>query len=449
MSGCEMIEQSRTTCALGGMYTALAMERVLPVLHCGPGCQAQARSLLGTINGAQSAVPFQESVIPCSNFGETDVIFGGADRLRTLIEHTQAAYQADLLIVFSGCTPEIIGDDTASVVSSFAASRTPVLFAETAGFRGNNLYGHAQLWTAICDQYLRPRGAEAVIPGLVNVFGIVPFYDPFWSAQLEELALLLRSVGLKPNIFYGRGKGLPEVDKIPRAEFNLLLSPWVDLPLVRRLREQYGTPYLHYPAVPLGPTETSRFLRALTDFAALSPARTEAVIREGEAQYYYYLNRNLQWLYTCRVLPKYFLVNASAAAALSLTRYLVNDLGLIPDKIYLPENVPEKNRSQVEGYFRDTELNKGVAGFPVIFTEDGGLMAAEFGDRLFDPGTLAVFGSFWDVLFCRERRIPFLSVTTPQGNRAFGVRHYCGFSGGINFFTDYFAVLAELGPFGM
>lgn len=36
-------EQQRVACALGGIYTALAIDKVLPVLHCGPGCQGNIR----------------------------------------------------------------------------------------------------------------------------------------------------------------------------------------------------------------------------------------------------------------------------------------------------------------------------------------------------------------------------------------------------------------------
>ncbi|MDR1570912.1 MAG: nitrogenase molybdenum-iron protein, alpha and beta chain [Clostridiales Family XIII bacterium] len=446
---CGFVEQERTTCALGGLYTALAMEGVLPVLHCGPGCQAQTRGMLANSNGAQNSHPFMESVVPCSNFGESDVVFGGADKLRKVIDHSLRAYRADMLIAMNGCTPEIVGDDIEEVVRSFSGCGTPVLFVEAAGFRGNNLYGHRQVLSAIISQYLSRQERGEKIPGLVNVFGIVPYYDTFWSAELDEIERLLTRVGLRPNIFYGRGKGLSEIRKIPQAEFNLLLSPWTDLEIVQGLKEEYGTPYFHYPAAPLGPTETKRFLRELARYAGLDEVAVGDAIREGEGYYYYYVNRSLHWIYSCRTLPKHFFVSASAAAALPLVRFMVNDMGLLPEKVYIPENVPEEHRQRVEGYFRDIEADEGKRnGFPISFSEDGGLMAAEIRDRQFDPGTVYIFGSLWDVLFCRGKGLPFLSVSAPQGIHMIGAKHYFGFSGGVNLFTDYYAALADLGPFG-
>lgn len=446
---CDFIEQSRTTCALGGLYTALAIERVLPVLHCGPGCQAQTRGVLGNSNGAQNSFPFMESVIPCSNFEETDVVFGGVEKLRKLLDHSLKAYKADMFIVLSGCTPAIVGDDVEEVIRSLSGGDIPVLYAETAGFHGNNLYGHRQVLTAILRQYLPQQKRGETIPDLVNIFGIVPYYDPFWSAELEEIESLLIKIGLKPNIFYGRGKGLAEIKKIPQASFNILLSPWVDLEIVQELEAQYGTPYFHYPALPLGPTETNRFLRKLAKYAGLDELAVEKVIHEGEDLYYYYMNRSLHWIYSCRTLPKHFFVNASASAALPLTRFLVNDMGLLPEKIYLPEGIPEEHRERVEGYFRDLEIaDEKRSGFVVDFSEDGGLMAAEIRDIHFDPGTTYIFGSLWDVLFCRGKHVPFLSVSAPQGIHMIGTKHYFGYTGGVNLFSDYYSRLADLGPFG-
>jgi nitrogenase molybdenum-iron protein beta chain len=284
----------------------------------------------------------------------------------------------------------------------------------------------------------------------VNVFGIVPYYDPFWTGELDALESLLTRLGLKPNIFYGRGKGLAEVRKIPQAEFNLLLSPWIDLEIVQALEAGYGTPYFHYPAVPIGPTETKRFLRELALYAGLDAVVVEDAIRDGENKYYYYMSRSLQWIYGCRALPKHFLANASASAALSVNRFLVNDMGLLPDSIYLPENVPEAHRARVDAYFRELEIEEDTKkAFPIVHTEDGGLMAADIDGREFEPGSTCVFGSVWDVLYCRNRKLPFLSVSAPHGIHMIGAKHYFGFDGGIQFFTDYYGALADIGPFGM
>lgn len=34
---------------------------------------------------------------------------------------------------------------------------------------------------------------------LVNIFGIIPYHDPFWSGALEEIDRILSALGLKVN----------------------------------------------------------------------------------------------------------------------------------------------------------------------------------------------------------------------------------------------------------
>lgn len=432
-------EQQRIACALGGIYTALAIDKVLPVLHCGPGCQQQAGAILARINGGQNAFPYQETILPCTAFTDNDVIFGGTKRLKETIGHALQAYKSDMIIAVSGCISEIIGDDMEMVAKSFQDSSIPVLYAEAAGIRGNNLHGHTNILKAIISQYLEP--VRQVNPRQVNVWGIIPYYDTFWMGILEELEQTLLAVGLKPNILYGHGKGLEEVRKIPAAEFNLLISPWVDLEIVQELEERFHTPFLHYPSLPIGPTETGRFLRELAAYASLDQSVVEAYIQKNEDRYYSYINRSIAWIYGCRVLPKRFFLNSSASAGLAVHRYLVNDLGLLPDKIYIAENVPKSHQKRVAGYFRDVELDEPI---DIAFTDDGGLAAEELQKRELS-GNPILLGSSWDDALAQNLKMPFIPISPPFGDVVVGPKHYFGYNGGLNLFADFHTTVANMG----
>ncbi|MDR1042960.1 MAG: nitrogenase molybdenum-iron protein, alpha and beta chain, partial [Clostridiales Family XIII bacterium] len=247
-------EQQRVACALGGIYTALSVDGVLPVLHCGPGCIVSISSMLSVANGGQNAVKFMESSLPCTNFCDADVVFGGMDKLHTLIERSLEYYDAELFLVVSGCASEIIGDDMEEAVGRFADVGKPVIHAELPGFKGDNLYGHGKVLNALIDRCAAPCPGRKN-PLLVNVLGIVPHYDPMWAATLDKLEAMLERIGLKPNILYGRNGGLDKFAAIPSAGFNLVVSPWVDLDVAELLKDRFGAPYLHYPNIPIGPTE--------------------------------------------------------------------------------------------------------------------------------------------------------------------------------------------------
>ena len=86
------------------MSTVQAIERAIPILHCGPGC-AQKLS-----NSAGSSGFFSPNIFPCTSVNERDVVFGGEKKLRSTIESALKIIDADLYIVLTGCTAEIVGD---------------------------------------------------------------------------------------------------------------------------------------------------------------------------------------------------------------------------------------------------------------------------------------------------------------------------------------------------
>ncbi|MDR1916834.1 MAG: hypothetical protein LBQ58_09700 [Synergistaceae bacterium] len=426
-------EQHRIGCALGGFYTALAMNGVLPILHCGPGCQEQVQNVLALINGGQNAHPFQEMFLPCTSFSESDVVFGGTDRLRKTVSIALESYKAEMMLIVSGCTPAIVGDDVAEVAESFCDAKIPVRCAELPGFAGNNLLGHSRVLRAIlgtCE-----RETSEVTPRMVNVFGIVPFYDPFWDGTLENFGSLLRAIGLEPNILYGRGNGYRNVKKVPRAEFNIVASPWIDLDVTVELQERFGTPVFHYPMIPVGPTESSRFLRELTAFSNLDSNHVEQYISDMEDRYYYYVNRSLSWIHECRNMSKEFIVISGASSALSFTRFLINDLGLIPEKIYIAENVPSNYHEIIRGYFEDVAYDGPVE---VVFTDDGGLAAAEMRDMNLS-GKPIILGSSWDDALAQNLGLPYIPISAPLGDYPIGSKNYFGYEGGLSLFCEYCA----------
>lgn len=137
--------------------------------------------------------------------------FGGVKKLHSTIENALKVIDADLYVVLTGCIPEIVGDDNGEVVSQFEDADKPVIYAATAGFKGNNYKGHEQIIDAIIDQYLEK--SEDRQKGLVNIWADVPYQDLFWLGNIRELEKLLEEIGkLEEELNrYERQMILPEV----------------------------------------------------------------------------------------------------------------------------------------------------------------------------------------------------------------------------------------------
>ncbi len=408
------------------------------MLHAGPGCWQKLWGAIGLQNGGQGSGYAGGHTVPCTNATERDVVFGATDKLETVIENTFKVIDADFFAVLTGCTSDIVGDAVGEVVRRFQKQGKPIVWAETGGFKGSNFIGHELVLDAIFGQYLQPAAEK--IPGLVNIWAVVPYQDPFWTGVYADLAELLSAIGLKPNVIFGPGGGVKALDLVSAAQFNLLISPWVGLKAVQQLEEKFGTPFLHYPVLPIGPTETGKFLRAVAEFADLDRDRVEEFIKEREEHYYHFIERAAEVLLETRFLPRHFTTVTDSTYGLALAKFLVSDLGLIPDRLYVVDGIPDHLQEEVREYFKD--LGEGI-GAEVLFTPDGGEVQNELRATKFRSRPL-ILGSSWERTLAKELNGFVLSVSMPVSDRLVFDRSYVGYTGGLRLVEDiYSAILSD------
>lgn len=429
----KLLDKQRYKCALAAMQTVQAITRAIPVLHSGPGC-AQKLS-----DGTGSSGYFSPNIFPCTSINEKDVVFGGTKKLSSTIKNALKVIDADLFVVLTGCIPEIVGDDTGEVVSEFVDSPKPVLYASTAGFKGNNYRGHEQVVDAIIEQYLKKASDSEKIEGLVNIWADVPYQDLFWLGNLRELEKLISELGLKPNTIFGYDRGIKNIDLIPKAQFNLLISPWVGLKNVQKMEKRLGIPYLHYPVLPIGATETSKFLRAVGEFAKVPKETVERVVVEHEKYFYYLIERYADLFLENRVINKQFSVVSDAQYALAATKFLVNDLGLFPAKQFITDDTPKEYQSEIKKEFEN--LNYGIKA-EVEFNTDSYLIHNQIRSHDYH-GYPLVLGSYYDKEVTEELKGNFLNVAWPFQNRVVMDTSYVGYTGGIRLIEDIYSVAVQ------
>ncbi|MDR3171488.1 MAG: hydrogenase [Treponema sp.] len=427
----QILDQPRYKCALAAMQTVQAIPRAIPVLHCGPGCAEKLNSGTGTSG------TFSPNIFPCTSVSEKEVIFGGVEKLRDTIANALKVIDADLYVVLTGCTSEIIGDDVEEVIHNFEHGEKPVIFANTPGFKGNNYLGHGWVLSAIFDRYLGPSVAEtSKEKGLVNIFAGPPLQDPFWLGNLRELEKLVAELGLKPNTIFGHGRGIPNINRIPLAEYNVLVSPWAGLESIQLLEKKFGTPYLHYPVLPIGAAETSKFLRALGDFTRVPPSLVERVVSEHEAEYYYYIERFADTFLELRIMSKRFVTVSDAQYSLAVTKFLVNDLGMFPTTPFITDNTPEEYRELVDAEFR--KLNYGIETKPEYST-DGHAIHEQIRATDF-AGNPLVLGSSWEHAIAQELSGHFVNISYPHIERLIINGCVAGYAGGLKLLEDIYTV---------
>ena len=424
----KLLDKQRYKCALGAMQTVQAINRALPILHSGPGCAQKLSEQTG------SSGYFSPNIFPCTSINEKDVVFGGEKKLDSTIENALKVVDADLYVVLTGCIPEIVGDDTGKIVSQYADSEKPVIYAPTAGFKGNNYKGHEQVIDAIVDQYLKK--SETKQKGLVNIWADVPYQDLFWLGNIRELEKLVSELGLVPNTIFGYKRGIDNIKKIPEAEFNLLVSPWVGLSSMKKMERKFGIPYLHCKTLPIGATETSKFLRKVGKFAGVPEEKVESVIKEHEDYYYYLIERYADLFLENRVINKQFTVVADAQYSLGITKFLVNDLGLIPAKQFVVDDTPKVYRASITEEFKN--LNFGIEA-EVSFDADGYKIHEEIKNHDYH-GYPLVLGGYYEKELTENLKGNFLNISWPVQDKVVFDNFYVGYAGGIRLIEDIYTV---------
>lgn len=429
------IEQPRQFCALGGQQTVVAIERAIPIIHGGPGCANKLFGGLAYFNGFQGSGYAGGNAIVSTNSCERDIIFGGESRLRDVIEGALKVMDGDLFVVLTGCTADLVGDDSARVVAEFRQRGVPIVQASTGGFKGYNYLGHELVVQAIIDQFLEP--VQETIPNLVNVWSVVPYQDTFWAGNLQAIRELLAGIGIEANILFGHDSGgVAAWKKIPAAAFNLVLSPWTGVEIARRLEERFGTPYLHHPVFPIGAVETSKFLREVGTFAHLPSETVESYIQKQESLFYHYLDRSADFFLEMRWdLPGRFINISDSFYSLGISLFLVNELGLLPSRQFVTDDPPDEYRAALQGRFSNLSPKLSAE---VTFSHDGGTIADAIRGIHFDQPPLIV-GTSWDRDLAKQLGGYHLSIALPITDRLVLDRAYAGYQGGLRLIEDIYA----------
>ncbi|APM38425.1 nitrogenase component 1 [Clostridium kluyveri] len=433
------IEQIRYGCALGAVHSAFAIPRVIPIAHCGPGCVDKQTSNLAFYNGFQGGGYGGGSVVPSSNIYEKEVVFGGEDRLRELIDATFKVLDADLFVVMTGCIPDTVGDDVGAVVGEFQDEGRPIVYAETGGFKGNNFTGHELVTEAIIDQYVGDYDGP-LEKGLVNVWSLLPYHNTFWRGDLTEIKRILEGIGLKVNILFGHeSAGVSEWKNIKKAQFNLVLSPWLGLKTAEKLKKKYKQPYLHIPTIPIGAKETSSFLRKVVEFSGIDKVKAEKFIEEEEKKYYEYLEdfsdfyAEYWW-----GLPAKFAVIGDSAYNLALTKFLVNQLGLIPAIQIITEDPPERYRSGIREEFKNIAEDVSV---DIEFEEDSYTIHEKIRKTDFGHKPPIIFGTTWERDLTKELKGSIVEVGFPASYELVLSKSYVGYRGALTLLEKIYTTI--------
>jgi nitrogenase molybdenum-iron protein beta chain len=423
---------------LGGVLaTVSALPKTIPIIHGAQGCGG---SLAGgySFGGYFGTGYAGNSAVPSTGIGESEIIFGGEDRLREELKYVFEVMRGDLFVVTTACMTDIIGDDVKSVVEDMSPFPSPVIFLETGGFKGNSYYGYGRIIEELFLQYI-PK-AEKKDPYAVNLLGLVPAYDPFFRGDLDELKRILRLLGLTVNTFVTNDQTQENILKAGEAALNIVLSRVYGVDAVKSIRESHGIDYM-IEDLPVGAAATIAFIEKAAEKLGLDEERVQDVIKAETRNYYTYVDRATDVIADTD-FQNYAVVVANATEALPYAKYLDNEIGWIPVYIFVTDDLDEDQKETIREGFEKIAFERR----PELIFETDTYRIQQYIEQN-DPQFLEdeyyptispafILGSTIERRLAEVLNGPFLSVSFPIINRIVISKGYAGFNGGLALLED-------------
>ena len=121
---------------------------------------------------------------------------------------------------------------------------------------------------------------------------------------------------------------------------------------------------------------------------------------------------------------------------IALSKFLADQIGLIPVGQIISDNTPVKYREDVAALYN--ELSEGVYG-NVDFIEDGYLIEKKISEYDFGSSTPLILGSSWEQDVAKEKNAVLVEVGTIATEEVVLNRTYIGYTGALQFIEKIYS----------
>lgn len=201
--------------------------------------------------------------LECVDLRNNDVVFGGEEKLVSLLERVEREQQPELIFVLPSVVADVVNDDMAGIVRSlqprFKARLVPITSQAFSHMDKSN--SRKVLREKACQQQKQKFSSSAVYPGC----GYVEVMDALVEQVMEKQELRPRSVNLETFawgyngedklaglVSYLQKMGISVNTLLPAADLAAIKkAPAAALNIVRRkkwalaMAKRFGTPFLH------------------------------------------------------------------------------------------------------------------------------------------------------------------------------------------------------------
>ena len=218
----------------------------------------------------------------CTGMTHAEAVFGGLDRLRTLVQEKLDA-GCRTVIIISSCVSGIIGDDIRALESMGSGSQRVIAVHTDGVIAGDYMEGIRmalrRIGEELVDPSVKPSGR---LVNLINETGV--------SVNKEEnfriLETLLHALDISVHCRYLGDTGTEQLRTLLAAPLNLLSTEGEDsMNMKSWMQQKWGCTFLD-EALPIGAEATIRWLRKVTAFFDEGDSSRADALIEGEWERY-------------------------------------------------------------------------------------------------------------------------------------------------------------------
>lgn len=196
---------------------------------------------------------------------------------------------------------------------------------------------------------------------------------------------------------------------------------------------------MHFPYLPIGAIATSRFLRQIGEFGHLDKNKVENFIKKEEEKFYFHIEKTADFMLEFRYgLPRKFYSILDSSYSLGFSKFLLNELGILPGKQFIIDDTPEQYKESIIKEFKNISEYRSAE---VEFNVDAGAVQLEIEkekEKDFQEGRALILGSGWDRDLAAKLNADLLITSVPVTYRLVLNCGYAGYNGGLRAIEDIY-----------
>lgn len=343
---------------------------------------------------------FGQPRVPSTFLDKRDYVYGSEDKLSEVIAFLEKEIDFDLLAIVNTPGAALIGDDIERIAREASKDESKIISIGSPGYSLPIWDGYIKACRILIEKLAKP--GEKPAGKSVNILGLSIFHRDF-AGDKEELQKALALCEIDVNCFLCAGSSVSDIEKLPRADLNIVVDSLYGLDSAKLLSERFDMPYTVCDGLPVGFRAMEKLLQRVCEKLGSNITAYMKQSERARAKCFAHLSR----VHTLTGRPKgvKFAVHGSLSQCLGYTEFLASYFGMTCDVVSIVErkDLDDKTRNYEELAMQEARLRE-------ILNDYGSSDALK--KNIFDTDAELVFADGQTIAILRAKGKRFSGIET-------------------------------------